>query len=406
MKRIFISFTLLLLIPCYSQWVDISPDSAIGLRDVSNPSDENIIVVGGAGVILKSVDGGITWSLKESGTESFLQKIEFISPEVGFILGMDGTLLKTIDMGETWETIDTGYNNSYDFSIFDENNIYILGFQNFIHTSDGGETWELISNSPPSHTYVQFFEGGVGYIGKYKLYKTIDDGDNWSEMYSPNLEEYDGSPFGFINENIGFTYWHGLTKFKNNEQLWLGSSLDFPELLDLFIVDENRMWGIIKGLSDFEPPSRGIVKINVIGESTSSYSDEVMWKPEEYINFRSIKAFNDVVYVVGDYGVHNNDLVWKNVTGENYMNTSEVKSNTTPIIYPNPASGQLNIKFNSFGTSKTKVELIDFMGRIIHSEEFSNQLNIMINISNYPKGIYIVKIKSKDRIHSQKIIIE
>ena len=66
------------------------------------------------------------------------------------------------------------------------------------------------------------------------------------------------------------------------------------------------------------------------------------------------------------------------------------KSDLSVIVYPNPASTFINIKSESTGLIKMKVELFDIQGKLIHSESFQN--NMRLNISEYSNSAYILRI--------------
>ncbi len=68
------------------------------------------------------------------------------------------------------------------------------------------------------------------------------------------------------------------------------------------------------------------------------------------------------------------------------------------IIYPNPASDIINISSSSNHVSK--VEIIDSMGKLVHSS--MNQS--AINISNLPEGIYLIRMHVKNDIQERKLI--
>ncbi|MFN5460985.1 MAG: DUF4397 domain-containing protein [Bacteroidota bacterium] len=92
-----------------------------------------------------------------------------------------------------------------------------------------------------------------------------------------------------------------------------------------------------------------------------------------------------------------------------------ILSNTTSInddvalenvaIYPNPANEALNIDFKNNKVSE--VSLIDVTGRIAKNFEVnSSSTTQTLDISEMPKGIYSLIIKSNDTITTKKLIIE
>ena len=57
------------------------------------------------GTILKTIDGGTTWTTLSSGTTNDLNSVYFTDANTGYAVGDTGTILKTIDGGTTWTAI-------------------------------------------------------------------------------------------------------------------------------------------------------------------------------------------------------------------------------------------------------------------------------------------------------------
>jgi Secretion system C-terminal sorting domain len=72
-------------------------------------------------------------------------------------------------------------------------------------------------------------------------------------------------------------------------------------------------------------------------------------------------------------------------------------------IYPNPASKQVNITFNEI--EERTIYLLDVLGKEILKLKSSEKSNT-IDISDYPKGTYIIKIESKDGVDTQKVVLQ
>lgn len=73
-------------------------------------------------------------------------------------------------------------------------------------------------------------------------------------------------------------------------------------------------------------------------------------------------------------------------------------------IYPNPSKGKFTIsKVNSPGY----IEIYNSIGTRIYSDlEFNPQTTIEIDLSDYPKGIYFVKINNEMNRITKKVIIQ
>ena len=72
-------------------------------------------------------------------------------------------------------------------------------------------------------------------------------------------------------------------------------------------------------------------------------------------------------------------------------------------IFPNPTSEQINIRFKKL--EKRTIQLIDILGNEILNFETS-EVQFQLDVSNYPKGIYLVKVTSAEGSSSQKIIVQ
>lgn len=85
-------------------------------------------------------------------------------------------------------------------------------------------------------------------------------------------------------------------------------------------------------------------------------------------------------------------------------NKSNAVSYLSPTIFPNPTPNNINItQLNNFVGGN--IEIINLMGQVIFTTTInSNQLSV--NLSEYPKGIYLVKISSDKEQVIEKIVLE
>ena len=64
--------------------------TAVSFRDASNG-----MVVGVGGAILRTTDGGSTWTIQSSGTTNDLYGVSFTDAKTGTVVGSGGTILRT-----------------------------------------------------------------------------------------------------------------------------------------------------------------------------------------------------------------------------------------------------------------------------------------------------------------------
>jgi surface protein len=81
----------------------------------------------------------------------------------------------------------------------------------------------------------------------------------------------------------------------------------------------------------------------------------------------------------------------------------------TLVIYPNPSRGVFNIKLAIFNV-ETEIYLFDTTGKLIARKSISKENNsgnmIAIGSNNLSSGIYVVKIITKDKAVTKKVIVE
>lgn len=100
-------------------------------------------MVGDAGTILKTKDGGKTWDKQESGTRENLYAVHFSDSTFGMAVGTNGMILSTLDCGKNWKIVSSGRKDTLrGLSILTRRKIIAVGDTGTIIKSfDGGNNW-------------------------------------------------------------------------------------------------------------------------------------------------------------------------------------------------------------------------------------------------------------------------
>lgn len=168
--------------------------------DVQAISPERAIVVGYAGKVLDTRDGGRTWNVRPSGTDDALLAVHLVDGSAGWAVGQGGTILRTSNGGETWAKQESGTESSLFalFSLSADHAIAVGDRSTIAETKDGGATWkarkhegpkgrsadeELVAQDPAFYD-IQFVDQKTGWIvGEFgKILKTSDGGATWTEQ--------------------------------------------------------------------------------------------------------------------------------------------------------------------------------------------------------------------------------
>lgn len=411
--KTFLSFILLCVFHfnCSAQWVELNVGNVNAtFTDVYAITPDIVVVVGSNGTIMKTTDGGATWLQKVSGTNEALRKVHFSTPSIGYIIGTQGTFLKTNDGGENWFSLNTGHSvNFYDISCVNENLIFISTDNGLIKSEDGGGNWSNLITAPYKDK-IQFINNNIGFVGRSStmmnyeiendIAKTLDGGQTWQDVVAR-------SPFGFLDENLGFFYFEGLHKTTNGGlQFYSVSNNAYPTLSDIFVLNENTIWGIFYWQTlDFATPVRGILKSTGTGEYSTYMLPHIHGYNLEKIHF----ANENIGYIVGSKssGNSSNGLIWKNSTGINTNLASNENEKIDIIkIFPNPTSDKINITINNKISNKFSIILTDLSGKLVHNQNYSNKKKVNIDVQGFAKGTYILTIQTQDQIYSQKLIIK
>ena len=74
------------------------------------------------------------------------------------------------------------------------------------------------------------------------------------------------------------------------------------------------------------------------------------------------------------------------------------------ITYPNPAKEKLNLHVDA--TTISSYQIIDYLGRIVLSEDVNNLKLVKANISSLNSGAYLVKVDTPFGTTQRLIVIE
>jgi hypothetical protein len=82
--------------------------------------------------------------------------------------------------------------------------------------------------------------------------------------------------------------------------------------------------------------------------------------------------------------------------------SASVASNLSMDVYPNPASGSVNVHYETAGY---ELMVFDMNGKMMSQQQVDAQ-DASLDISEYAAGVYFVKVKSGDKVITQKLIKE
>jgi len=209
---------------------------AFPLYDIGKifPLSKNVLLSIGYHVH-KSNDIGKTWiDVSPQFVGSSINDLHIIDSTT-WLVASGNHIFRTTNAGQTWQTVfQTDFMGAFDLFSFPSPaigyaNIGVVDLDHggsvglIVKTTDGGQSWTIMKPEPwksnnisiPYMCALQFITEQTGYISTrdYKLYKTVDGGNNWSLVHNNNNTlglEY------FISENVGY-YSDGVTVWVTND---------------------------------------------------------------------------------------------------------------------------------------------------------------------------------------------
>ncbi|MBL4863313.1 MAG: hypothetical protein JKY63_00200, partial [Rhodobiaceae bacterium] len=188
-----------------STWVQASSvPTQVTLTSVSFPTDETGFAVGHDAVIIKTIDGGDTWTLvyEDFEAETPLMSVFFDTPSHGLAMGAFGYLLETTDAGATWTQRPVIEGQEDDFHLNDsfrsENGaVWIAAeFGTVYRSNDSGTTFTRLQTP-----YEGSFWGGIGlsdgavliYGMRGNVFRSENNGASWTQVETGTTKSFGGS---------------------------------------------------------------------------------------------------------------------------------------------------------------------------------------------------------------------
>lgn len=163
------------------------------------------LAVGQNGTVLSSANGGSTWIGRRGGTVDNLRDVHFLDATDGWAVGLAGRIVATSDGGTTWTPQTSGVtSNLWGVHFADATHGWAVGEGGVIRaTTDAGATWNAQTSTTTGALYaVQFIDGSEGwavgaYLGTSSVRYTPDGGTTW-------MAEPSGIPSGTTMYGVWF----------------------------------------------------------------------------------------------------------------------------------------------------------------------------------------------------------
>lgn len=380
-------------------------------------SSPQVGYIGGAdSLLLKTIDGGITWNEVPYTGISFLpggedfMELDFVTDDIGFAtIGPYTGSYRTADGGLTWTQLTTSmsmcYNHGLYFSAdghgFVGGSGCFQGEQMAMFTS--GTATPATINTPSwsaSDMIVDidfdqnsFMAIGLAVSTGGRILRTTDGGFNWDTIASPLGNQVPLTSVTITNSNLAY----------------IGYDNGFGIAGLLMSTDGGLTWGFDTNTSTFYYPIFHDVYTTPLGIVYTGTTSTTL-NAGLIMEFDNSTVWN--MYPVDEpiYSMTSNDtVVWgagKNGylvrKGSPILSINDLKSQEKITLFPNPTSDFVTVQFSEeFEQGDFTIEVYSIDGKLVKSVETETN---RVQISDLNSGNYIVRIIKNTMVWNSKLL--
>ena len=393
--------------------------------------DKNeVIACGENSKILKTVDGGETWTVRFEKEGYDMIHVAFADAQVGYACGDScwwnsdnhkGVIVKTTDGGETWQELPNtefvhlewpDWIRPSDLCVVDEETYYLFTKDAVLwRTTDGGQSF---TSTPFEFEMVKhcelFFEDETGYLGVIDggihIHKTTDSGQTWNEVFT-NGAYFDYSVvthffdknhvemYGYFSEGT-----HNLLVTEDGFETVSYLNVECP------IMDYYGMGNVSH--SKYTSDTYGCILIGMTlmkgSTDTNPYIMKDGWEHCEWVKQGIPDCENNGMVQCRDlYAVDGVDTVFYIAAEDGFVYKSAMipvngleESISQINVYPNPTENEVTIECDGL----QDIEIRTITGQKINGAWKGTK----INLRSLPDGVYYLILTANNREHIKKLV--
>ena len=377
----------------------------------------------------RSIDGGVTWTsgtITLPSTDLAPGSIHAISATTAYVAvfpnaaTVQGGIWRTTDSGASWvkqttALFNTGTESFPDLIHFWGTDTGVAlgdpagGYFEIYTTTNGGTNWTRVpsTNIPApldgEYGYTHNFDvvGNTIWCGtnKGRLYKSVDQGLNWTVSQSP-IADFGSAT---ISGNYAFRPLTGTET--ENQGLLISSDSGFWRTTDGGVtwavevpVGNFRNFDIafVPGTADTYVTT-GVDPSNIGRGSSYSTDGGVTWIDINDFDTLPVDGGGALEFYDPTHGLASGFTadsvtggIWKWINDATTLAKVDFTSSTTITASPNPTTGVLNVS----GKNISQIAVYDILGKEVSNTSYSALSNVSLNLSSLNAGVYMVKVSN------------
>lgn len=261
--------------------------------------NEEVGFISGYEIILKSIDGGLSWIEQAPPIKAKMNAVDFFDENLGLMVGESGRIFRTTNGGTSWTLIELGAGITFNkVKFLNQTKVYAVGEKGDVYRStNSGQTWAKQQvGSTADLKDLNFINADTGYVSTAvgTILRTFNGGNNWSTHNSGVTTPLYG--IHFSNGNVGYAVGEGgvILKTENAGISW--TRINSGTERDLYAVTFNKSnpaLGVITGAEStlMRTVNAGLTFDGINVNNVESYVAA------------SFRTNSNVVFAVGSNGV-------------------------------------------------------------------------------------------------------
>lgn len=189
------------------------------LTGISWVNDE-VGYMSGDQVILKTIDGGLSWTEQAAPTKNEMYGVDFFNENIGLIVGENGRVYRTENAGNTWTLITLSTTQTLrKVKFLNQIRAYIIGDNGEVFRStNGGQSWAKQNVGTTANlTGLTFTNVDTGYVSTSSgaILRTVNQGNNWTTLNTQNTRRL--NDVYFTNGKTGYAVGNNGTILKTSD---------------------------------------------------------------------------------------------------------------------------------------------------------------------------------------------
>lgn len=367
------------------------------LNGMSFLSDTKGTIVGDGGKILMTTNG-VNWVHRISGVITNLKDVEYINSSTIIVVGEGGTILKSTNGGLQWTSINSGVINALTSVFVNGSNVYACGFDGVIlKSTDEGESWAEVDPSYGDHLFeICFLSPTIGYtVGlNASILRTTNGGNSWTTVNTGISTDFQLRGIFFKDINNGFIVGKSLVSNQsvilrtiNGGLTWTSQIVYGVHYIDIEFLSNDVGFVLSQNLNS----NTSLIYSTTDGGANWNFQSSIAYAQADMF-FPSFNA---------GYTCGSNGSIFK--TTNISLGIEDLESDPNLSIYPNPCKDQITISFDSSIYSENFIiNIYSISGERLISKTNAGE----IDVSQFPSGVYILKIQDGFNSWTKKIIKE